>query len=195
MKYLPSLRRRQALAALIASGASLFVGKSLANEPYPSKYIVVVVPFPPGGSIDPILRPFMEAAARELGQPIVLMNRPGAGGITGTGSVAMMNEADGYTVGVMHNSVIRAPLIQKVPWDPLRGPNLSSELVWFNHRCNCRGRRAMANHFGTTGRCQGAPRPDYVGERWLDKRESDIWRAPCQACRHQFQHGSFQGWC
>lgn len=120
MKFLPSPSRRQALAALIASGASLFGGETFAVDAYPSKHIVVVVPFPPGGSIDPIFRPFMEAVARELGQPVILVNRPGAGGITGTGSVAMMNEADGYTIAVMHNSVIRAPLIQKVPWDPLR---------------------------------------------------------------------------
>jgi len=119
-KFPLSLRRRDAMAALFASGAQMVWGSAMASDPYPNKYIVLVMPFPPGGSIDPIFRPLVEAAARDLGQPIVLMHRPGAGGITGSASVAMMNEADGYTIAVMHNSVIRAPLVQKVAWDPLR---------------------------------------------------------------------------
>ena len=82
--------------------------------------ILLVMPFPPGGTVDPIFRPLVEAAAHDLGKPIVLMPRPGSGGITGTASLAVMNEADGYTIAVMHNSVIRAPLVQKVTWDPLR---------------------------------------------------------------------------
>ena len=95
-------------------------GSAFAADPYPSKPILLVMPFPPGGTVDPIFRPLVEAAAHDLGKPIVLMHRPGAGGITGSASVAVMNEADGYTIAVMHNSVIRAPLVQKVTWDPLR---------------------------------------------------------------------------
>jgi tripartite-type tricarboxylate transporter receptor subunit TctC len=117
---LPSLRRRDALAALLAAGATTVGGSAFAADPYPSKPILLVMPFPAGGTVDPIFRPLVEAAAHDLGKPIVLMHRPGAGGITGTASVAMMNEADGYTIAVMHNSVIRAPLVQKVTWDPLR---------------------------------------------------------------------------
>jgi tripartite-type tricarboxylate transporter receptor subunit TctC len=110
--------RRAALGAVLALvGAA---GPALAADPYPSRPIQLVMPFPPGGSFDPIFRTLAEAASRDLGQPIVLMHKPGAGGVTGPGTVAMMNEADGYTIAVMHNSVIRAPLVQKVPWDPLR---------------------------------------------------------------------------
>jgi tripartite-type tricarboxylate transporter receptor subunit TctC len=60
------------------------------------------------------------AASQDLGQPVVLMHKPGAGGVTGTAGLATMTEADGYTLAVMHNSVIRAPLVQKVTWDPVR---------------------------------------------------------------------------
>ena len=48
------------------------------------------------------------------------MHKPGAGGVMGTATLATMNEADGYTIAVMHNSVIRAPLVQKVNWDPVK---------------------------------------------------------------------------
>jgi len=115
-----SPHRRTALGALLAFGAAAAAGPAFAADPFPSKPITLVMPFPPGGSFDPIFRALAEAASRELGQPIVLMHRPGAGGITGPGSVAVMNEADGYTLAVIHNSVIRAPLLFKVNWDPLR---------------------------------------------------------------------------
>jgi tripartite-type tricarboxylate transporter receptor subunit TctC len=111
--------RRSALAAMIAV-ASVTAMPAFAAEPYPSKPIQLVLPFPPGGSFDPIFRSLAEAAAKDLGQPVILMHKPGAGGVTGTAGLATMNEADGYTIAVMHNSVIRAPLVQKVTWDPLK---------------------------------------------------------------------------
>lgn len=112
-----ALSRRAALAALLATAAA---GPAWANDPFPNKPIQLVLPFPPGGSFDPIFRALANAAAQDLGQPVVLMHKPGAGGIMGTATLATMNEADGYTIAVMHNSVIRAPLVQKVSWDPLK---------------------------------------------------------------------------
>jgi tripartite-type tricarboxylate transporter receptor subunit TctC len=89
-----------------------------AADAYPSRPIQLVVPFPPGGSFDGVFRALAEAAARDLGQPILLMHKPGAGGVTGTAQLATMSEADGYTIAVMHNSVIRGPLVQKMNYDP-----------------------------------------------------------------------------
>jgi hypothetical protein len=112
------MHRRAALAALAA--CALAAPLAQAADPYPAKPIQLVLPFPPGGSFDPIFRTLAEAASKDLGQPIVLMHKPGAGGVTGTASLATLHEADGYTIAVMHNSVIRAPLVQKVTWDPLK---------------------------------------------------------------------------
>ena len=111
------ISRRIALAALAA--CALAAPLAQAADPWPSRPIQLVLPFPPGGSFDPIFRTLAEAASKDLGQPIVLMHKPGAGGVMGTASLATM-EADGYTISVMHNSVIRAPLVQKVSWDPLK---------------------------------------------------------------------------
>jgi len=115
----PALRRRTVLAAA-ACGAAVAAAPAFAADPFPSKPITVVLPFPAGGSFDPIFRALANAAAQDLGQPVVLMHKPGAGGVMGTATLATMNEADGYTLAVMHNSVIRAPLVQKVNFDPLR---------------------------------------------------------------------------
>jgi tripartite-type tricarboxylate transporter receptor subunit TctC len=112
-----SLVRRAVVGALLAAAAC---GPAVAAEPFPSKPIQLILPFPPGGSFDPVFRALANAASQDLGQPIVLMHKPGAGGVMGTAQVATMTEADGYTLAVMHNSVIRAPLVQKVSWDPLR---------------------------------------------------------------------------
>lgn len=111
------LPRRAALALLAA--CALAAPLAQAADPYPSRPIQLVLPFPPGGSFDPIFRTLAEAASKDLGQPIVMMHKPGAGGVMGTATLATM-EADGYTISVMHNSVIRAPLVQKVSWDPLK---------------------------------------------------------------------------
>lgn len=113
-----STSRRAALAAFVALAAA--GAPALANDAFPTKPIQLVLPFPPGGSFDPIFRALANAASQDLGQPVVLMHKPGAGGVMGTAGLATMNEADGYTIAVMHNSVIRAPLVQKVTWDPLR---------------------------------------------------------------------------
>jgi tripartite-type tricarboxylate transporter receptor subunit TctC len=107
--------------ALLALGSLAVAGSAVAQpraEAFPSRPIQLVLPFPPGGSMDPIFRTLAEAASRELGQPVLLMHKPGAGGIMGTAALATLPESDGYTVAVMHNSVIRAPLVQKVHFDP-----------------------------------------------------------------------------
>ena len=124
-------------------GAAVAAGPALAADPFPSKPIQLVLPFPPGGSFDPIFRSLANAASQDLGQPIVLMHKPGAGGVMGTARLATMNEADGYTLAVMHNSVIRAPLVQKVTWDPLRDFTYLIGLAGLDHRHHGGGGRAL----------------------------------------------------
>jgi tripartite-type tricarboxylate transporter receptor subunit TctC len=68
-----------------------------AQPAFPNKPISMVVPFPPGGVADIVARPVAEAMARELGQPVVIENKPGAGGGIGMGVVAKA-KPDGYTV-------------------------------------------------------------------------------------------------
>ena len=112
--------RRAAIVAMTARCAITAGAQTRPADSFPNKPIQLVFPFPPGGGMDPVFRALAEAASKELGQPVVLINKPGAGGVMGTASVAAMNQADGYTIAVMHNSVIRAPLVQKVNFDPLK---------------------------------------------------------------------------
>ena len=68
-----------------------------AQDAYPSRPVTIVAPYPPGGAADLTARPFGPALERALKQPVVVVNKPGAGGAVGTQSVAVA-PADGYTV-------------------------------------------------------------------------------------------------
>ena len=85
--------RRILLAAGLAAVASL----AAAQASYPTKPITMIVPFPPGGLADVVGRPVAEAMSRELGQPVVIENKGGAGGGIGM-ALAAKAPADGYTI-------------------------------------------------------------------------------------------------
>ena len=68
-----------------------------AGRPYPSRSIRLVVPFPPGGSSDSVARVVVQKFSEGLGQPVVIENRPGVGGLLGSEAVARA-APDGYTL-------------------------------------------------------------------------------------------------
>jgi len=82
---------------LIAAGLVAAAGLAAAQAAYPAKPVTMVVPFPPGGLADVVGRPVAEAMGRELGQPVVVENKGGAGGGIGMAQVARA-APDGYTI-------------------------------------------------------------------------------------------------
>ena len=89
--------------------ACLMISSSWAQTPaYPNHAITMIVPFPPGGLADIVARPVAEAMSRELGQPVVIENRGGAGGGIGMG-VAAKAKPDGYTVLIALSSLTVIP--------------------------------------------------------------------------------------
>jgi len=82
---------------LFAAGLLAAAGLATAQAQYPAKPITMVVPFPPGGLADIVGRPVAEAMGRELGQPVVIENKGGAGGGIGMAQVAKA-APDGYTI-------------------------------------------------------------------------------------------------
>lgn len=99
--------RRQVLGAGVAAGAVSLAGPLWAQA-YPTKPISLVVPFPPGGLADIVARPVAEALSRELGQAVVIENKPGAGGGIGMGAVAK-SKPDGYTLLMALSSLTVIP--------------------------------------------------------------------------------------
>jgi tripartite-type tricarboxylate transporter receptor subunit TctC len=87
---------------------------------FPSKTIKVVVPSPPGGPPDLIIRMLTNNLSAQLGQPVVVENRPGAGGIVGT-SYVTKQPADGYTwLFTTASHVNTPPFNENVPFDPVK---------------------------------------------------------------------------
>ena len=97
---------------------AFLVRNSLSQESFPNRPITVVVPFGPGMS-DTIGRIICRIAEKELGQPIIVENKPGAGGLIGANYV-FKSKADGYTLGIPMTSVyIIFPHTRTVPYNPL----------------------------------------------------------------------------
>lgn len=86
---------------------------AFAQDPFPSKPITMVVPFPPGGVADAVGRPVAEAMARHLNQSVVVVNRGGAGGAIGMAQVAKA-PADGYTVLMALSSLVVLPEADRI---------------------------------------------------------------------------------
>lgn len=99
------MQRRLHLAALLLIAAA---GMANAQAPYPSKPIAMIAPFPPGGLADIVARPVAEAMSRELGQPVVVENKSGAGGGVGM-AYAAKAPPDGYTVLLSLSSLTVIP--------------------------------------------------------------------------------------
>ncbi|MDO9413272.1 MAG: tripartite tricarboxylate transporter substrate binding protein [Pseudolabrys sp.] len=112
------------LAAVAALTIASFSLPALAQT-YPAKPITIIVPFPAGALADTAARLLQEPIREALGQPVVIENRAGAGGTTGSAQ-ALRAEPDGYTLLLVVNGVITVnPFLQKsFPFDPQK--NLAS---------------------------------------------------------------------
>jgi tripartite-type tricarboxylate transporter receptor subunit TctC len=109
------MRRRLLAAGLL--GAVAHPLSALAADTWPSKPVRMIVPFPPGGPVDTTARIFGQKLGEMWKVPIVIDNRPGAGGVIGA-TVAAKEPADGYSlfVGAIHHSV-NPSLMGKLPYD------------------------------------------------------------------------------
>ena len=119
MPSFPHPRRRSLLGASLLALA--VPGAAWAQAAFPNKPVRIVVPFPPGGSTDLLARRLGEKLSAAFGQPVIVENKPGAGGTTGADLVAK-SAPDGYTLlmGVTGSNAIAASLYPRLPYDPLK---------------------------------------------------------------------------
>jgi len=110
-----------ASAAVLAASGMVAVPASAADaQGYPAKPVRIINPFSPGGSLDLVARTVAKSFSNELGQPVLVDNRPGAGGNIGV-ELAAKSPPDGYTLLAMQTSLtINPPLQKNVRYDPIK---------------------------------------------------------------------------
>jgi tripartite-type tricarboxylate transporter receptor subunit TctC len=117
-----AMRHVALVSALVVTLVGLAIGSRNAEAAFPDRTIKIVVPFAPGGPIDAIARPLATTMQEIMGATVVIENRSGAGGITGSESVASA-AADGYTLLMTTGSHIGNKVFNsaQVRYDPLLG--------------------------------------------------------------------------
>ncbi len=200
---MPSLRirsiglafsRKALLAACFGLAATLAWG-----ENYPAKPVHLIVPFPAGGVVDTTARVLQPKLSEDLGQPVIIDNRPGAGGNIAADAVAKA-QPDGYTLLITtHGHAISPGLYKKLPFDAARDfapitQIASSFLVLVSNPkvpvSSVKELLALARekpgklNFGSTG--LGAP-PHLVGELFKQTTGIDVVHVPYKGDAPMYQ--------
>src|SRR5438552_15817707 len=111
---------RLASCAMAAALLALAAAGPAPAQVWPTKPIPIVVPYAPGSATDVVPRTVFDQVSRQVGQPIIIDNRPGGGTTLGTNAVAK-SDPDGYTILVHSNALVTTPAIQaNVPYDPVQ---------------------------------------------------------------------------
>src|SRR5690606_14816975 len=114
-----ALMRGLVVCSAVAAGAA---GPAAAQgEQWPAKPLRFIVPYPPGGSLDTMARMLAEKVRAPLGQPVVVENKPGAGGNVGA-DMAARAQPDGYTLvmGAVATHAINSWLFANLPYDAIK---------------------------------------------------------------------------
>ena len=107
------------VAALIATCFALPAAHAQSARNFPEKPIKLVIAFPAGGPTDVTMRQLAENAGKQLGQPVIIENKPGAGGTLPAQALQTV-QPDGYTLAQMPLGVFRLPYTTKINWDPAK---------------------------------------------------------------------------
>ncbi|MDM0108519.1 tripartite tricarboxylate transporter substrate binding protein [Variovorax sp. J22R24] len=115
----PGSSRRAVLAGAVGA-AALSALRPAGAQSFPSRPVTLICPWPAGGSTDRHMRALAELAGKNLGQSVIVENRPGGGGTTGPGTMALTAKPDGYTISQYPMGMLRVPHMQKMQWHPLK---------------------------------------------------------------------------
>ncbi len=112
---------RVQISGLIGTLMATMMWADLATaQTWPERPVKVIIPFPPGGATDVVGRPWMEQLTKAFGQPFIIENRGGAGGMIGV-DAAVKSNPDGYTLLLCSNSpLVVLPHLRKTPYDAMK---------------------------------------------------------------------------
>ena len=107
---------RTCFKTILASLAMLATAFAASAQDFPTRPITLIIPWPAGGPTDVSVRAMAEAAAKHLGQPIIVENKSGGAGTVGPATMAASAKPDGYTIAQMPITVYRLPMMQNTTW-------------------------------------------------------------------------------
>ena len=112
---------RRTLSALVVAFAAAIAATAVSAQDFPSRPITIIVPQPPGGGTDIISRIVAQQLSVQLGKPVVVENKPGAGTVVGTDAAAKA-APDGYTLlaGLTANMAVNPSMFKHLGYDPVR---------------------------------------------------------------------------
>ena len=113
------MQRRQLLKSAAALAVPALSLPSRAQSVFPARPIKLVIAFPAGGPTDITMRSLADNASKILGQPVIIENKPGAGG-TLPAQQLQTSSADGYTLAQIPLGVFRLPYTTRISWDPIK---------------------------------------------------------------------------
>ena len=113
-------RENPMMRRILATVFACLLATAALAQPFPGKPMKLVVPYPPGGVTDILGRILGQLMGDSMGQPVVIDNRPGAGGAIGTEAIAK-SAPDGYTFGLGASSThVLNPMLYKLNYDPVK---------------------------------------------------------------------------
>lgn len=108
--------QRKSFIKLGVGAITMAIASMAAAQAYPNKTVRVIIPFPPGGTLDTVGRQLAQKLSEQMGQPFIIENRPGGNGVIG-GDVVAKSPADGYTLLFNASTFTTAPMTMKtVPY-------------------------------------------------------------------------------
>ena len=134
IKLKPSFSWVTSLAVSLGMAGALLSSPAALAQAFPNKPLRLICPFPPGGAVDIASRAIAQELSKNLGQPVTVENRPGAGGNIGGAEAARANP-DGYTIFMTTSGIqaINPVLYAKMPFDPNKDLVPVSALVSLNN--------------------------------------------------------------
>ena len=134
IKLKPSFSWVTSLAVSVGMAGALLSSPAALAQAFPNKPLRLICPFPPGGAVDIASRAIAQELSKNLGQPVTVENRPGAGGNIGGAEAARANP-DGYTIFMTTSGIqaINPVLYAKMPFDPSKDLVPVSALVSLNN--------------------------------------------------------------
>ena len=112
-------RKFWSIPLLVAIVCGIHATVAVAQN-YPTRPVTLIIPWPPGGPGDLVLRALAGATEKHLGQPIVIENRPGASATLAPMQLGRNGNPDGYTITQITLPVFRYPFLRKMTFDPVK---------------------------------------------------------------------------